>query len=224
MAKIAGAVWISLVQYFVVLVVVQSQWTTPYSWVRNAISDLGAETCFHFDQDDAWVCSPWHAVANLSWIAAGCCLAAGALLALREFGRTRLARTGLACFAVSGIGLMVVGLCPEDTSTALHVAGAMAAIPLGALGTVLTALAMVRAGKVPVVGRIGIALGATGIAGFPIFLAGIGGPGVFGFWERMAAFPGMVWAIVLGIGMLTLPRADHIPEAVDGGVQVNRAS
>lgn len=32
---------------------------------------------------------------------------------------------------------MVVGLCPEDTSTALHITAAMVSIPIGALGTVL---------------------------------------------------------------------------------------
>lgn len=219
MAKIAGVLWVSLVQYFVVLLIVQSRWTTPYSWVRNAISDLGADTCFHSDQVDSWVCSPWHPMANLSWIAAGACLAAGALLAWREFGRTRVARMGLTCFAVSGVGLMVVGLCPEDTRKALHIAGAMAAIPIGALGTVLTALAMVRTDRAAVAGRIGIVLGATGLTGFAIFLAGVGGPAMFGLWERIAAFPGIAWAIVLGI--LVWSSTERIPEAVDESVQAS---
>ncbi|MEV6065347.1 hypothetical protein AB0L82_02250 [Nocardia sp. NPDC052001] len=43
----------SIIQYFVFLFVVQAHWTTPYSWIRNAISDLGAETCFHSESVEA---------------------------------------------------------------------------------------------------------------------------------------------------------------------------
>ncbi|KAA8885348.1 DUF998 domain-containing protein [Nocardia colli] len=211
-ASIAGLAWVSTVQYFVILVVVQSRWTTPYSWTRNAISDLGADTCFQSEHVDTWVCSPWHVLANISWILSGLCLAVGALLAARIYGRNRLARVGFALYAAAGIGLVMVGFNPEDTRIAPHTIGAIVAIAGGAVAVVLTAAAMIADGRTPALGRIGIALGVIAIASFVATMAKVGGAEMFGLWERLAAFPVLIWAILHGIAMLTRPVASLTPE------------
>ncbi|MFC9435330.1 DUF998 domain-containing protein [Nocardia sp. NPDC057030] len=204
-ASIAGLAWVSTVQYFVVLFVVQSRWTTPYSWTRNAISDLGAETCFHSEHVDTWVCSPWHVLANASWVLTGLCLTAGALLAARIYGRRWPARVGFALYAAAGIGLVMVGFNPEDTRLAPHTIGAIVAIAGGAVAVVLTAVAMIADGRTPALGRMGIVLGAIAIASFVATMARLGGAGMFGLWERLTAFPVLIWAIMHGVALLTRP-------------------
>ena len=64
----AGIVWIGAIQFFVAQVVVQSRWTTRYSLSINYISDLGNTTCGVYAASGQFVCSPWHAVMNASFV------------------------------------------------------------------------------------------------------------------------------------------------------------
>ncbi|MFB9904366.1 carboxylesterase family protein [Allokutzneria oryzae] len=209
-ARLGAVLWVLVAQYFVLLAVVESQWRTPYSWMRNAISDLGAATCFHSAQVDGWVCSPWYVASGVSWTLAGLCLTAGALLIRPLFPDVRTARIGLALFAVSGLGLAVVGLNPEDTSTVPHFLGAVVAIPAGEAAMLLTGLALARTARWRRLGRFGAGAAVVAAVAFVLMVAGIGGPGLFGLWERIAAFPVLLWAVFCGVALAARPAESRL--------------
>ncbi|MFF2552198.1 DUF998 domain-containing protein [Nocardia sp. NPDC058058] len=200
--RLGALAWVSIIQYFVFLFVVQARWTTPYSWIRNAISDLGATTCFRSDSVEAWVCSPWHRVANVSWVIAGACMTIGALALYRLFPRNKLSHIGSGLYAVAGIGLIVVGLNPEDADSHLHGIGAVIAIAGGIAAMLCLSIALRRAGQWLPVARTGIVLGVAAICGFIVMAARVGGPARFGLWERIAAFPVLIWLILCGAYLL----------------------
>ncbi|QOW33279.1 hypothetical protein [Nocardia seriolae] len=79
----------------------------------------------------------------------------------------------------------------------------MISIPTGELATILTALAMRRTGHPPILANFGITMGATAITALALLLTGVGGHETFGLWERIAAFPGLIWSIILGLTLLT---------------------
>ncbi|WP_327145460.1 DUF998 domain-containing protein [Nocardia sp. NBC_01327] len=195
---IGGIAWILVAQYFVMLVVSQSRWTTPYSWSRNAISDLGAATCHRSDQLDTWVCSPWHVATNISWTIAGVCMCVGAALVKPALPPSRIGVLGLGLVFLAGIGLCLVAFNPEDTAKTMHVLGATIAIGSLAAGTFLIGAVLWRADRNRL-GALGLALGTTAIVGIGFMLAKIGGPAQFGLWERVAAFPGLLYLIAFGV-------------------------
>jgi hypothetical membrane protein len=199
---LAGLCWVLIIQYFVMLFVVQSRWTTPYSWLRNAISDLGATTCFLSAQVNAWVCSPWHVAASASWSVAGVCLAVGAILARRAFPATPTARVGLGLYLISGAALILVGLNPEDTNLVPHSIAAIIAIAAGEVAMLLTATALIRSGRWRPLGKIGIGSAIVAIIAFLLLITRAGGPTLFGLWERIAAFPVLLWPIACGVAMM----------------------
>ncbi|WP_433655060.1 DUF998 domain-containing protein [Nocardia sp. CA-128927] len=205
---VAALAWISLVQYFVMLIVSESRWTTPYSRTRYAISDLGAVTCHHSDQVEAWVCSPWHTATNVSWVIAGVCLAGGALLGRGAFPRSRGVRVGLGLYVISGLGLLLVGLNPEDTSTPLHVIGSFTAILVGQAAILVLGLSLRRAPGWSLLGWVGVIAGIIAVIASVAMIAELGGPAHFGLRERIAAFPLVIWPILLGLRMVTT-RARH---------------
>ncbi len=55
--KVGAVAWtVATVQFFLLMLVVQLAWETPYSWADNNISDLGNVTCGSFG--GRAVCSP----------------------------------------------------------------------------------------------------------------------------------------------------------------------
>lgn len=77
-----GAIlWILSLEFFVGQAVAQSAWHTPYSMLTNSISDLGNTACGTWPPASvnlarpglsaSYVCSPRHAVMNVSFIVAG---------------------------------------------------------------------------------------------------------------------------------------------------------
>ena len=58
--------WILCFQFLVCEQIARLGWTLPYSFRRNYISDLGATVC------SPLVCSPWHAVMNVSFACRDC--------------------------------------------------------------------------------------------------------------------------------------------------------
>ncbi|USX55572.1 DUF998 domain-containing protein [Lentzea sp. HUAS12] len=204
-ARLGAVLWVLVAQYFLLLFVVEARWEVPYSWVRNAISDLGAATCFQSEQVERWVCSPWHVVSGVSWTVAGLCLAGGALLVRPLFPDVRTARTGLALLVVTGLALTVVGLNPEDTSATLHVAGAVVAIPVGEVAMLLTGIALAGTDRWRVLGRVGIVAAVVAMVALVLMVAQVGGPALFGLWERIAAFPVLLWAVACGVALPARP-------------------
>ncbi|MCU1647732.1 MAG: hypothetical protein JWN03_8007 [Nocardia sp.] len=213
---IGGIAWVLVVQYFVMLVISQSRWTAPYSWSRNAISDLGAATCHRSDQLDGWVCSPWHVATNISWTIAGVCMCLGAVLVRPALPSSRVGAFGLGLVFIAGIGLCMVALNPEDTAKTVHVSGAAIAIGSLAFGTFLIGVALWRADRRNRVGALGLTFGATAIVGIGFMLARIGGTAQFGLWERIAAFPGLLYLIALGFQIVRDTRDPEFQRSKPG--------
>lgn len=98
-----------------------------YSWQHNMISDLGRASCRQWQ--GRWICSPRAAWLNMGVIASGTCLLAATARLARTWGAALTA-----AMAALGLGLVTLGTFPSDTTTSLHMTGAVLALPLPATG------------------------------------------------------------------------------------------
>ncbi|WP_216213828.1 DUF998 domain-containing protein [Amycolatopsis aidingensis] len=208
---VAGAVaWVLIVQFFVLHLLVQAAWRTPYSWARNDISDLGTTVCGQAPGYRTYVCSPWHSAMNTSFVVLGACVAAGGVLLGLALSRGAAGRLlpwlGGALLALAGAGTVLVGANPGNLELTAHLVGAAAATLCGNAGLLLLGLALRRAGRRA--GTVGVAAALLGFAGVLIALAqqlglfgGLDGWG--GAVERVAIFPMLIAMIVIGVSYLT---------------------
>lgn len=200
---VGGFLWFSIVQYFVMMVVVQAAWTTPYSIVMHAISDLGAVNCGVFEGRD--VCSPWHVASNVSWTLTGLSIFLGAVLLWRAFAGGTIGRVGLIIMMVAGVGELLVGLNPQDTSE-LHIPAALVAILGGQAAIVLLGVSLTRRPAWRGPGIAGVALGIVGVtSSIVLFVVGLNE--YFGLIERIAAYPILIWLVLAGVAVL---RRAHV--------------
>ncbi|MBI1217273.1 MAG: DUF998 domain-containing protein [Rhodobacteraceae bacterium] len=189
-----GAIlWVLCLQYFAAEAVVAQGYRGPYALATNYISDLGATTC-------AAVCSPLHPLMNASFLLQGVLIASGALLVRNLFPRGPLATAALACIAASALGVILVGIFPEDSGSSLHYNGAAENFLLSNLGMVLAGLALRPVA--PARALYSLASGLIGLAGL-MFLAmkadlGLG----IGTVERITAYPFPLWLGVTGLWLL----------------------
>ena len=186
--------------------IVATQWVPRYSRKRNYISDLGNTACGPFavpHGTSMYVCSPWHAAMNVSFVVAGMLTAAGAVL-LRHAWPRRLATVMLVSWVLIGLGKALVGLVPENTEVGLHLLGALN-VPVGSAVIMLFSFALRRTNLM--VAAAGMVLGAVGLAGSILSTvgqfagssayAGLGAGGM----ERVSVYPGLVWALMIGVVM-----------------------
>jgi hypothetical membrane protein len=197
--RLGAAVWILAIQFFIAQFIVQSAWTTPFSLTKNYISDLGNTACGPYPTDSSMVvCSPWYAWMNASFIFLGMTILFGAALIRGAFRTGRMWAAGLSLVALAGLGLIAVGLFPENINIAAHKIGAGAQFISGNLGLVVLGAAMLQAGRRPVLAVYSIASGLVGLLATALFVsdhylgAGIGG------MERLAAYPLPFWLVVAG--------------------------
>src|SRR5262245_20926322 len=99
--------WLLAVQFFVAQVIAASAWTTPFDLTVRNISDLGSTGCGV--QSVAPFCSPWHAVMNVSFIAIGMTMSAGALASRPAFVAGWKRELAAALFVIAGAGVIIVG-------------------------------------------------------------------------------------------------------------------
>lgn len=201
----AGIVWLAIAQFFIVELVVQVPYTPPYSELQDAISDLGAMHC------TSQICSPWHLLMDASFVALGICIAAGAIAAELSSPRvSATSRIGAGLMALAGLGVVVVGLVPEDLLDVVHYTGAMFGILAGNAGSIVTGGVLWWARRHRTAGVIGIVAGALGIAGtlvLGVAFATSTMNAVFGLIERVAVYPMLLAMIVTGG---TLLRGDWL--------------
>jgi len=169
-----------------------------YSLVTNTISDLGNTACGRYD--NAYVCSPRHTLMNVSFIFLGVVMVAGSALLYQEITAQRRERVagllGFGLMALAGLGAILVGAFPENTSGALHITGAGLAIGAGNLGIfVLGALLSLP----EAMRRYMLLFSVTSLTALVLFAAhryfGIGA----GTMERIAAYPETIWLISFGL-------------------------
>jgi hypothetical membrane protein len=190
-AQRAGALlWVSSIQFFIAQAVVQSAWRTPFSLKQNFISDLGNTACAPYPPGSrTFVCSPWHALMNASFLLLALTIIPGDLLARRAFPPGALARLGRVLVALAGFGYALVGMFPENVNLPPHKLGAAVQFVGGNLGIALLGLAMTRARA-----RLGLAVwfmvsGAAGLVATALLVTGrFLGLGIGGV-ERIAAYP-----------------------------------
>ena len=140
--QVGGAAWVLTVLYFIGQMVAQAAWKTPYSLIDNRVSDLGSTACGR-TVANTLICSPLHAVMNLTFILTGGLILVGLFLTRSIWPRRRLTTWGLALLGVAGAGTMLVGLSPENVNVVLHVIGALN-IPAGNVAMILLGLAIWR--------------------------------------------------------------------------------
>jgi len=208
--RLASIIWILAIQFFIAQVVVQLAWTTPFSLKQNFISDLGNTTCAPYPPDStSYVCSPWHACMNASFILLGLIILSGLALGRSAFPRGWFRAGGLTLLALAGAGIIAVGLFPENENIGLHRLGAGGHFVLGNLAMAILGIALTRANEYgaglkqtrerPLLAIYSIVSGVVGLVATELFITdhylglGIGG------MERVAAYPLPLWLIVAGL-------------------------
>jgi hypothetical membrane protein len=194
-------IWIAAIQFFIAQIIVQSAWTTPFSLSANYISDLGNTACGPYPLDsNMYVCSPWHAWMNASFVLLGLIILAGAALLWRAFPPRRARAIGMGLLALAGPGEILVGLFPENVNITPHSIGAAAHFVGGNLGIVVLGFAIV-AGRQTGLAIFSIVCGGLGLLATVLFITGhYLGLGIGGM-ERIAAYPLPLWLIVIGVSL-----------------------
>jgi hypothetical membrane protein len=186
--------------YFAAQVLVAWVFRPQYSFISNAISDLGNTAC---SPPHSGICSPLHAWMNVSIVILGLAMIVGSMLIFSEFSfstdrRERAAaHAGFWCMALGGLGAALVGIVPENVNTAhLHTLGTAMTIGFGQLAILILGLVL---RQIPdwlrefmIVTSLLVLLAGISIAGKHQF--GIGG----GALERLAQYPESVWLILFG--------------------------
>jgi hypothetical membrane protein len=185
--------------YFAAQVLTAWVFRPEYSFVSNAISDLGNTSCL----PNSNICSPLYVVMDASIAILGLAMIVGAILIFSEFSfsehqRERAAAlAGFVCMALGGVGAILVGAVPENVNTAhLHTVGTIMAIGFGQLAILILGLVLIEIDnwlrEFMIVTSLFVLLAGISIAGKHQF--GFGG----GALERLAQYPESVWLILFG--------------------------
>lgn len=209
--RLGPVLYVSSIQFFAVQVVVALRWNPPYSLSRDTISDLGNTACGTFN--GRFVCSPLHGLMNASFVALGVAMAAGSVLISRQLARSRAATVGLAAMAVSGTGVIIVGIFPENSIPAFHGLGAAIPFTVGNAALIIVAAAPIM----PLAWRVYSFLsGMLALLALVYYASGhylgLGEGGI----ERVVAYPQTVWLIVTGLYMLSRIHATAAAPTLSG--------
>lgn len=201
-----GAVmWIAgPIQYLIVQLAAQAAWRTPYSWMVNPLSDLGAVHCQRTGSGyplPRYVCSPLHGVVNTSVIVLGVLLAGGVLLTASCWGSGAASRSARILLIAGAAGSVMVGLVPEDVNLSLHVLGAFVGIVVGNCGFVLAGLIR-RSSPLGRLRPVTLPLSILAMAAAVLLFTGGIPAGDFGGVQRLAVFPLRCWMVIAGILLL----------------------
>ncbi len=206
--RLGGLSWlVGAVQFVVAMAVTQLAWTTPYSLLTNAVSDLGAVTCHENPMGTSYVCSPLHALFNGSIIVFGALVVVGAWAVRPLLPRGRVATAGAALLVVAGLGAGIVGLFPEDTVGFAHGVGALLAFVGSAAALAALGIAMNRDPRWAAYEAFtfGCAAISTGVLVASVFRTEYGPLG-FGGMERLLVAPALLWLAIVGARLVWKPR------------------
>jgi hypothetical membrane protein len=206
MTSIGACLWVLTLQYFVAEAVSISGWQGSYSLSRNYISDLGAVGCGVVATgliEKEWVCSPLHSLMNASFLLQGLLITCGTLLVWSFFPRGSLWVVSRLFIAASGVGVLMVGLAPEDTIPGLHVFGAVENFFCCNAGMAIMGAAIVQGRRsMRNWGFITLIAGIVGLIGLGLMAMRLDlGLGV-GAVERFVAYPFPLWLAAMGAYIL----------------------
>ncbi|CAN5127470.1 hypothetical protein BH09PAT3_BH09PAT3_4140 [soil metagenome] len=196
--KYGAWLWVISIQYYILQLVVASQWSNGYSWAHNTISDLANTHCGPYG--DRLVCSPLHAAMNGSFLLLGLTMIAGSVLLGKKYAVSLLTRIGFGCMVLAGIGTILVGLFPENTVSSMHVIGAALPFIFGNIGMILLGLTIRALPKVLAV--VTVLSGVIALVALPFFVSGTTLGIGSGWVERIVAYPQSIWMIVFGLFIL----------------------
>ncbi|SCX51030.1 hypothetical membrane protein [Klenkia marina] len=193
--------WVLTLQFFVVEAVAVARFG-GYSRVDQAISDLGTAL------------SPAAGPMNASFVTQGVLIALGAALlypALIGLG----GRLALVLLSAAGVGVVLVGVFPEDSGGATHTVGAVLYLLGSGLG--LIALAYGVRPRSEAVGTLLALLGLVGVIGTIFFGTGVTQFLGYGGMERLGAY---VLPVGLAVAAVLLWRQGddwrvELPEGAD---------
>ena len=201
---VSGAVLIlaSLLVLFVTQAIAQVAWQNPpYDVTFNNISDLGNVFCQPWSDDQRYVCSPRHAVANGGFLAAGALLIGGLLLLRPCWKRTRLAWVSWACLFGGGLLWLTAGYWPADVNEGMHLT-AWLWLLLAQVGLILSFVSLSPSTPqlirvlAPVIGVLGIVT-AFAFVGQQYF--GLGR----GIAERITVYSVSAWLALLAASVIS---------------------
>jgi hypothetical membrane protein len=194
----------------VAMAVTELGWTTPYSLVNNAISDLGSVNCGYAYGGTHYSCSPWHDVFNAGIILMGLLVIAGATLSWRAFPGRNLRVVGWFLLVVLGIGAIGIGLFPWDAGNfKAHQIAGLGVFVFGNLGLVAFGLAIGRDPMWQKFRAFSVILGVVGLVAFlawitQITLSSSDFPPGGGVLERISAGTIILWMFVIGFHLARL--------------------
>lgn len=202
--RLTGAVLLIGSAQFVISMIVEQLLLVPphyaYDPFTQAISDLG----------NTATNTPYSLIFDTSVFLIGVLSMLGAVLLAQFAPRVRGAKVGLFFLFLAGLGAMGVGLSPENVDGTVHGISALFAFLFGGLALILlgpSAQVLLERGGI----RIAMAFGGLfDLVSIGLFLGSAGGPGYYGFDERLIVVPVLAWAILFG-GLLLLGKA-HLPE------------
>jgi hypothetical membrane protein len=121
---------------------------------------------------------------------------------------------GLSAMAISGIGVMIVGIFPENGVPAFHGLGALIAFTIGNAALIIMAAAPMIPNALRVYSFLSGALAVLALAVYSTgHYLGLGEGGM----ERVVAYPQTVWLIVIGIFLLGRIPAGLIAQPASSG-------
>ena len=135
---------------------------------------------------------------NASFAVLGLTILFGGALVRTAFPRGLARLVGLIVLALAGVGIIAVGLYPENENIALHRLGAAGHFVLGNLGIALLGIALLQAKGRQALAVYSIVSGVVGLVATALFITdhylglGIGG------MERVAAYPLPLWLSLVG--------------------------
>jgi hypothetical membrane protein len=141
---------------------------------------------------------------NASFIVLGAAMTAGSILISRRFAQSRAATMGFAAMAVSGIGVIIVGIFPENSIPAFHGLGSAIPFTLGNAALLIMAAAPMMPVALRLYSFLSGTLAVIALVSYSSrHYLGLGEGGI----ERIVAYPQTVWLIVIGIFLLIRIRA-----------------
>ncbi|HSX14752.1 MAG TPA: DUF998 domain-containing protein [Candidatus Saccharimonadales bacterium] len=204
--------WMVSFQYYLAQLIVAAAWTIPYSITINTISDLGNTVCGIYN--GRYVCSPRHALMNVSFVTLGITMMIGAVLIYQEFRENLGGLIGFSFMGLAGLGTILVGLFPENVNATWHQLGAALPFFVGNLSMIILGLSLdiPRPLKIYTLFSGFISLTAAVLFTSHHFLS-LGGGGM----ERIAAYPQTMWIIVFGLYIST----NHLKAANQADLSAN---
>ncbi|MEV6318331.1 hypothetical protein [Streptomyces sp. NPDC051776] len=191
---IGGLLWTSLIQIFAVNAIVLSH-ASSQNLEDHIISALGVTHCGRIE--GFRFCSPWHEAADVAWIVGGLSLCLGAVHNAAIFTPSRVRNLAFGALIVSGLGLVSTGMNPYNLRPTEHLLSAGVCFFSGAVG-VLFLGSLFRGANRPYWGAIGIACAVMSIIAATL-TALRPDPGVQGVFERVSAWPSLLWLIGTGL-------------------------